>query len=324
LYFIFFFLSGLLAFGILRGARWWQFPAFGLVCGLAFLAKPSLLPFLLVFAAAFALRLGLSIVFHDKTWPPLANLLRISAAGAIFLGMLLPLGFYTLEHYGKPFFNYTKYWMWMDDFKSEAYPFSVSNPGRQELEMLTPEETPSAAWYFRRHTLWAAVVRVTGGAKEVTWRYFFPEPDMVGESFFWRQNGRKWQQPLAHRGVYFLALTGLCLLLAWSARGGVVRRCLEHGNLTCIALTGMAFGFYIVLYGWYFPIGKGDRFMGSLWIPGVFLACWVASRLRRLAPQTWGDAAYLSIHSLILLSLLLQITCISWLFSQGYFLNTRN
>jgi hypothetical protein len=71
-------------------------------------------------------------------------------------------------------------------------------------------------------------------------------------------------------------------------------------------------------------VGKGDRFMGSLWIPAVFLAVWAAFALRRLGGQRWGGAVYLGVHGLTLLSLLLQIACMGWLFGRGVFLETQN
>ncbi|MGA7905040.1 MAG: hypothetical protein WCA06_20605, partial [Terrimicrobiaceae bacterium] len=80
---------------------------------------------------------------------------------------------------------------------------------------------------------------------------------------------------------------------------------------------------YPVLYGWYWPIGRGDRFMGSLWIPCVFALIWTAHLLRR-ANNWFGDAAYLATHTAILLSLLWQAAGMLWRFSEGVFLVTRN
>ena len=81
---------------------------------------------------------------------------------------------------------------------------------------------------------------------------------------------------------------------------------------------------YPVLYGWYWPIGRGDRFMGSLWIPCVFALVWAAPVLRRRADSGLGDAAYLVTHTVILLSLLWQAAGMLWRFSEGIFLVTRN
>ena len=80
----------------------------------------------------------------------------------------------------------------------------------------------------------------------------------------------------------------------------------------------------MLLYGWYWPIGRGDRFMGSLWIPCVFAFTWSAFELRRLVGSRFGDVAYLTIHGVILISLAWQIVGILWRFAAGIYLVTRN
>ncbi|HEY5813517.1 MAG TPA: hypothetical protein VIT23_12795, partial [Terrimicrobiaceae bacterium] len=53
-YYILLFLAIILAWKILRGASFWIYMVFGITCGLAYLAKPSLAPFLIVFSGAIA------------------------------------------------------------------------------------------------------------------------------------------------------------------------------------------------------------------------------------------------------------------------------
>jgi len=324
LYYIFFFLSGLLAFQILRGARWWHFAAFGVVSGLAYLAKASQLPLLLAFGGAFAVRLVLTLWRRDSSWKPLASVIGAAVAGGIFIAMLVPLALYTNEHYGKPLFNYPKLWMWMDDFETEAYPFQVAHPGKWELDAIPPEDLPGPAWYFRRHSPADAALRASSGACEVVLRFFLPEEKLGGPAFFWRESSKHWRQPLAHRGVFLILLAGLSIALAWPVRREVWHRLREPGLLSCTLLVLLATSLYVGLYGWYYPVGKGDRFMGSLWVPAVFLLCWTAFHLRRVDGPRWRDAAYLAMHALVLLFLLLQATCIAWHFSLGHFLSTRN
>lgn len=324
LYYIFFFLSGVLAFRILRGANWKWYGMFGLTTGLAFLAKPSLLPLLLAFAAAFALRLGLALLTRDPAWSLPGTLLKAALAGTIFGLLLVPLARFTTEAFGKPLFSYTKHWMWMDDFETEAYPFQVTHPGRWELEKIPPHDLPGPAWYFRRHTLEDALRRLTAGTIEVVRRFFFPEPKIRTEDFFWRKSARHWHQPLAHRGVYLIALMGLVGVLAWPVRREVGRCLQDPGWAGCAALVVLVAALYTGLYGWYYPVGKGDRFMGSLWIPAVTLTCLAAAGLTKLPGPRWRPTVYLLLHGLILLSLLVQTACMAWHFSQGQFLVTKN
>ena len=114
-------------------------------------------------------------------------------------------------------------------------------------------------------------------------RFFLPEEKLRGQAFFWRWSPKHWRQPLAHRGVYLVLLGVLCAALAWPARQAIGRSLRDPGLLSCALLVLMATGLYIGLYGWYYPVGKGDRFMGSLWVPAVFLLCWTAFGL----PLPW-------------------------------------
>jgi len=324
LYYMFFLCAGVMACRLLRGGTWRHYAVLGVAGALAFLAKPSVLPFVLTFAVAFAVRVVLTLVRRSGDWPLAKNLGGVALAAGIFAVMIFPLGRYSAEVYGRPFFSYTKYWMWMDDFKTEAFPFSASHADRESLAKLTPEETPSLAWYLKRHSAQDAVKREAGCTGEVIWRFFFPEPKQAWRGFFWRMGQKKWQQPLTHRGVYVIGLAALCAGLAWPLRKVVLARVGETGNLVCVGFVLVTVAFYTALYGWYYPIGHGDRFMGSLWMPAVFLLCWLAFSLRRLSARKVADAAYLVVHALVLVMLLVQVANVFWRFSIGWYLETRN
>ena len=324
LYYILSFLAGVLVWRVLRGATIWHYLSFGVVCGLAYLSKPSLLPFLLAFAAAYVLRIFLAMLRGGESWATGKNLLLLALTFALFALMVIPLGRFSHEAFGKPFFNYTNFWMWMDDFETEAWPWQTKYPGGIQLKTLPAEETPSLSWYFHRHSLTDAVKRATSGTGEVVVRFFWPEEKLSGSAFFWRASGKKWSQPLAHRGVYLLALAGLCAGLFWSVRKSAWPRLARSENLAFAAFLFIAAGLYAGLYGWYYPIGRGDRFMGSLWVPAVFLLCWWGFLLRRLSVGKGADISYLAVHLAILISLLLQCAGLFWRFQQGIYLVTRN
>jgi hypothetical protein len=322
LYYILSFLAAVLAWRLLGGGPLWVWAVFGVVCGLAYLSKPSLQPLLIVFGAAFAFRVVLAL--RGSGWNVAANLGGLVLAMGILGVMLVPLALFSASHFGKPLFNYTKYWMWMDDFETEAWPFQDKYPGLAQLRTLPPEETPSLGWYFQRHSTADFSSRLASGMRDVTVRFFFPEPKLKGRAFFWRKDGKKWEQPLAHRGVYVIALATLVLGLAVVARktlDGVVR---NPDVWARAAFVLMVAGIYIGLYGWYWPIGKGDRFMGSLWIPCVFLLIWLAWALRERVTVRGAGAVYLGVQAAILGSLLLQAGGMLWKFQQGIYLVTKN
>jgi hypothetical protein len=324
LYYILFFLAAALGWRILRGASLGAYAIFGFVCGLAYLAKPSLAPFIGIFCLALALRAFLTSRTRNSAWSISRDLAGVAIAMTIFAAMLVPLATFSAAHFGKPLFNYTQYWMWMDDFMTEAWPFQDKYPGKVQLQQLPDAETPSPAWYFRRHGVGDAIKRLSAGTREVVVRFFFPERKLPIASLFWRRAGKKWEQPLAHRGLYLFVLAGLCALLLVGAISQI-RPSLQHpASIACLFYAVLLVTVYSSLYGWYWPIGRGDRFMGSLWLPSVFLLVWAASELRRAAPNRLADSAYLITHGLILFSLILQTAGMFWRFSAGIFLVTRN
>jgi hypothetical protein len=320
LYYVWSFLAMVLSWRLLRGGALWLWAVFGAVCGLAYLSKPSLAPFLIVFCGAFVIR-GL-LALRGGEWRIGRNVTGAALAAVILGLMLMPLAIFSASHFGKPLFNYTKYWMWMDDFETEAQPFQDKYPGGVQLKTLRSEDTPSLGWYFRRHDLKDFCARLIEGMQGVTARFFFPEPKLRARHFFWRTDPKKWEQPLSHRGVYLFLLAALVVGLVALARPVEILRDPDAWARAALVF-GLA-GIYIGLYGWYEPIGKGDRFMGSLWIPCVFLLVWLAWSLRERATSRWAGRAYLAVHAAVLVSLLLQAAAMFWKFQQGIFLVTKN
>jgi hypothetical protein len=324
LYYVLFFLAIVLAWRILQGGSLWLYAAFGIICGLAFLAKPSLLPFLIVFCLAFCLRVFLALWSGDTEWRVPRSLAGMVIAFAIVAVMLLPLALFSEKYFGSPLFNYTKYWMWMDDFMTEAWPFQDRYPGRAQLEQLPEEEKPSPRLYFQKHSLDEALKRLGSGSWQVLARFFFPEGKLRWSALFWRSPEKKWEQPLAHRGFYLMLLGALCALLVAAAGSAFKQLLARPGNIAGLCFAVALGVIYLLLYGWYWPIGRGDRFMGSLWIPSVFALTWFAFELRRRAESPFGDVAYLTVHGVILISLAWQIVGILWRFWAGIYLVTRN
>jgi len=353
LFYVLFFCCTIMAWEILAGATWKIYPLFGITCGFAFLAKPSLLPFLAAFVFAVGVKILATLLMKsppvrdgsvdrkngrssEQKPVPVPRRTRLAGilpdpsqiAGTLFALLafaiiIAPLGFYSQEHFGKPFFNYPQYWMWMDDFKSEAWPWQDKHPGRAQLEAIPPGEWPSLTWYLHRHTPAEAVKRLTDGTTRVFTKFFFPESKRPASSLLWRDPSPKksWEQPLVHRGIYWIALTVLCTSLVLLAGKSLPPITPTHISLAAFLL--ICFLGYASLYGWYWPIGRGDRFMGSLWIPTVFLLIVASAYLRPLGGRS-ADRLYLSAHSAILASLLLQATSLLYLFVQGGSLLTRN
>lgn len=307
---------------VLGRPRAWLLVVLGAACAVAFLAKPSLTPFLGAFMVGGGVR-GVLLAVQRK-WT-VAGWLRVMAglagAGFLFILMTLPLARSGAQYFGKPFFSYTHYWMWMDDFHTEAWPWQDAHPGKAQLEMVA--EFPSAATYFRKHTPAEALARLTSGSREVAWRFLFPEPKVPAKHFLFRPRHKKWEQPILHRGIYLLALAALALGLAfanrdkwpeWTGSAAFWAR-------SAYVLSGIVA--YVLLVGWYWPIGRGDRFLGALWIPLILLAVIQSRNLGRESGRA-GRAVYFSVHGAIALSLSVQLIALATFFARGMALTTRN
>lgn len=323
LYYISFLVTAVCSWRILRAPKVpvWLYVVFGLGLGVAFLSKPSLLPYLAVFFVALSLRTLLSWKSEGMTF--VRRWLGVLGAFALMALMVAPLGLFTKTHFGRAFFNYPQVWMWMDDFEKEAWPWQTKYPSGREMAQLDKKDIPSVSWYFARHTAGDAAKRLWDGVMEVKTRFLYPEKKLSSRAFFWKKEAKNWQQPLAHRGTYLIILTALCLVLAIFGWRQVAPALVRPENLSCAALLFGTFVIYLLLYGWYYPIGKGDRFMGSLWIPSVCFVLWLASKLSTKSDTT-GIRLYFGVQSAVFLSLLLQSASLLWLLTHGVFLTTRN
>ncbi|GAB4172502.1 MAG: hypothetical protein Fur0032_11920 [Terrimicrobiaceae bacterium] len=325
LYYILFFGCCLAGWKILRGAPAWLYPVFGLLCGLAFLAKPSLSPFLAAFACGAASRffLGLLPGFPAPRVTG-GKCLAVLTALAVFAAILTPLGIFSRDHFGKPFFNYPQVWMWMDDFQTEAWPWQDRHPGRTQLEAIPAHEWPSPATFFQRHSMSHAAQRLLAGSTEVATRFLFPEPKLAAKNALWRSSSKKWEQPIAHRGIGILLLAGLCVALGLLSLPQTLTALRDPGLLAALVFAAATLTAYTLLYGWYFPIGRGDRFMGSLWIPLVTALSLLARHLASQGPAICFRAVYFPAHIFLLGWLLMQTTSTSVFLLQGGSLVTRN
>lgn len=325
LYYILFFGCCLAGWKILTGSPPWLFPVFGFLCGLAFLAKPSLSPFLAAFAGAAVFRFLIGCLPGLPAGRiSLPGVLATLTAMAVFAAIVTPLGLFSRDHFGKPFFNYPQVWMWMDDFQTEAWPWQDRHAGRAQLDAVPAHEWPSPATYFQRHSAFHAAQRLLSGTSEVATRFLFPEPKLPAKNALWRSSSKKWEQPLAHRGLGLILLAALCLALALLSPPSTLAALRDPGLLAALAFAAAIVLAYALLYGWYFPIGRGDRFMGSLWIPTVAFFSLSARHLAARSSASGSRMIYFSAHALLLAWLLLQAASTSAFFLTGGAIVTRN
>ncbi len=293
--------SCICGFALLRKNPLWLYGLFGALCGLTWLAKPSNAPLLLVWLCAATLRWVVAVLPSPwgqsvTTWKPPAHLrgmlLALLAGGLV----VAPLGVWSAREYGAPFFNMTKYWMWQDDYGRESVPLLVQHGDARKIRSLPSELVPSAMNYFRTHHPREAFARLADGTWGKLSRFVFPE-----KKFFRRKEKAPHRRLLNYRGLYLLAFASAAGLFAfWSYTASRMRgfpseprtpkemRWLWRPEASETLFVFGSFALYALAYGWYEPIGRGDRFMMTLYTPLLLWFTWLVVSTVRQIPGRFG------------------------------------
>jgi len=302
LYYVFFTLTWIAClFALLRNSLW-IYALVGLFSGLAYLAKGSVQPLLLVFIGVSTLRwfwgwilshwpgkTGTSLWIRRNHWFGLALLLFVH------LMTCGPRLSHAYERFGDPFHSYPGYWMWFDDFE-DCYAWMNQYPNRAALATLPKADRPSFANYAKTHSNQQMLERLTHGVQVKLADLL--APPVTQQS---KKKPKPWKGLLEHRGWYLTGLFTIALgVLAASIGVGkkLPDRALLHPESASVVLFVVgALCAYTLAYGWYTPIGRGDRFMLSLYAPLVLSLLWAAESIlrrarRRKAPRPLFIAYY--------------------------------
>lgn len=284
LYYLFFFLTWICAIKLLLKNDPWRYALLGLVGGLAYLAKTSVEPLLLGWFVVSGLRFGWEglrrgAALEERSWSCRQHLIGLLVFAFAWLAVTGPRYAAAEERWGDARFSYPAAWMWMDDFQ-DGFAWMGKHPNRAALEAIPTEDRPSAGRYFRTHSAAQAKERLAHGTREKVSQFLAPK--LVKPKKDGAFSG--WKVLLERRGLYLGALGALvssAALLVWSRRG----LALPSGAWAVVLFAvGSAVG-YALLYGWYEPIGRGERFMLSLYLPLVFCLVWASERLMDLAAR---------------------------------------
>jgi hypothetical protein len=318
-------------------SRWVWYAGWGGCFGLAYLAKASTGPLLAIYAGATVVlllaRAGWCpgwLVAHgtDGRWSlgrhMAGTLLAVLCAGVV----MAPGAIHKYRLHGDAFFSPAKYWVWCDDWDTEAVPLTPRIQTAEQRASFAPGELPSAANYLRRHEWAHAQERLRRGFGEMSWRFFVPvnkvnralrwgmlkgDPEKVEPDFFWRYL-------LPARGLYlvWLAVVAVVLLaVRWWTTGPPLFR-----SPSAIAVLAFAVAMvlaYLLAFGWYGPIigWRGERFTLMLYLPLLTGLLWSCGALARSATKTWWKYVYAGALSLVLLHAVVQTVL---LVAQPHFL----
>ncbi len=307
LFFIFFLLTWVCCILALKQNSLWSYGLVGAFSGIAYMAKGSVQPLVAVFAGVSTLRWMWGWVM--ARWPGqstslwirrnhLFGLFMMAACHLIAVGPRLA---DSAERFGDPFHSYPAYWMWFDDFDS-GYRWMNEHGTREELAGISPADKPSFSNYSASHTTDQMLDRLTSGTR--TKLLEFLSPGVTPPS----RTQKPWKGVLEKRGIYLGAL--LVILVALGAAVVFATPKTDHPGerlhpeSVAIALFVLvSFIAYALLYGWYTPIGRGDRFMLSLYAPLVLSFVWAGEaflkRARRRKAHRSILIAYEAAHWLL-------------------------
>ena len=158
-YYALFFASFVSCLAILKKNSVWRYAVLGGLTGLAYLAKASVQPLLLVFFGVTALRFVGAVWPRSRhspedarsSWSPSSHFIGLAVLAAVHVTTIAPRLSYSQQVFGSPMHSYPSYWMWMDDFE-QGYAWMDAHNTREELEAMPPAEKPSAKLWMSTHS----------------------------------------------------------------------------------------------------------------------------------------------------------------------------
>jgi hypothetical protein len=297
----------------------WIHAVIGILGGVAYLAKGSVSPLIMVFIGVCSLRAVWEVLSARRRgyvlspanqwhWRHYAmGLVALVGAHLMVIGPRLA---FAHEKYGSAFHSYPAYWMWLDSFggpptiddPKSCYGWMDKHNTKEELTAMLPDERPSLSNYSRTHSRENFINRLWSGTRDKVAEFFWPKQTKVPKQI---DKWSGWRNILEWRGLY-LAWLALMLggLFAANLRSSpkpqhAGHMVFLHGTVAIVLFTLGAFAIYSLSYGWYSPIarGSGDRFMLSLYLPLAFSLIWAAEsvvrRIQRRHGSRWITRGYL-------------------------------
>ncbi len=299
-YFVFLLLTFVACIFALKRNSLWIYGAVGVLSGVAYMAKGSIAPLLAVFIGVSTLRWAWGWILERRPGQPTTLWLRRNhLLGLLILVMchLMTIGprlAFSAERFGSPAHSYPAYWMWFDDFDA-CYQWMNEHGSKESLQNIPPEKKPSFSNYAATHTREQMTDRLISGTKVKLGEFLWP-----GKTAPSREQ-KPWKGVLELRGIYLGALLVILVALVGviffaTPKPSHAGERLHPESITITLFVIGSFAAYALAYGWYTPIGRGDRFMLSLYAPLVLAFVWACEgcvrRARRRKASLWIFAGY--------------------------------
>ncbi len=257
----------------------------GVITGLAYLAKASVLPALVLFIGLYVIQWGYEF-WKNRTAP--AHLKKGLLVGVVFLLLISPFLIYMRIHFGHWFYNVnTTFYIWYDSWDEVRYGTRKYQDVTQYPNM-PADEIPSMRKYLREHTAEDIVYRINSG---------------LIKSF-----DRHTLCPCAYGYAKYIQLYGVFALWACVVFWHTHLKALLKKYWVVVLFCLSYFGAYTLLYAWYVPIAMGHRFMLAMFLPFVFVIGALLTYFHQRQPtvQAFGRSiAWLHLFNLITLAILL-------------------
>lgn len=329
-YYVFFFLTWIACVCTLVNNSLWMYGLIGALSGIAYMAKASVQPLLAVFIFITALRCVWDFFASRKRSFASANvclwqgrnhfvgLVILLLTHFMFIGPRLT---HAYEKFGSMFHSYPAYWAWFDTYGGPStamdtktvYGWMEWHQTKQELQAMSVTEKPSLTNYLRTHSQDQVWNRLRDGTKAVIRDFLWPR-----QTFMSTEVQKPWKGILEWRGVYLVYLGGIFFFLLIAMTFAVPKALhaghtiFRHGTLTIFFFSVTTFVVYALIYGWYVPIFRGDRFLMALYLPMVFSFIWssetIVRRLRRRQCSVWIPRLYFTSQWLLLGALCWRLT----------------
>jgi hypothetical protein len=273
----------------------------GVLIALAWLAKSSTTPFLVLFVIFSVGRLLLNLAFRQNLpwhlrapgWSARRFVVGLVLCAAAYFALISPRLVHAQREWGSPFYSLPSFWFWVDDWETCVRKYADCRKVR--LAELPIEEQPTMIGYFHRHGTTDALLRLEKGATVRLGQLFHPEGK-------WRLSVERKGKPkriiLPHRGLYLIGLGGLTLVVGTFAIAQ--GRLKLVGPITLPVLLGLAtFIFYVLITGWYLPTGPGHRFIMTLYLPLLWMLAQGGEQLRLAAGSRSANSLFLAGHLVI-------------------------
>jgi hypothetical protein len=278
LFYFFFFLCFLLFIQMLRRPSWQLAVITGAVLGLTHLTKASIIPGMVAFGTVYVLQ---ALWKTYRTPTPRSTKMRRLLHSGLYLGLLVVFFLATVfpyihtskRRYGHWFYNVNStFYIWYDSM-SQAQQGTRAAGDRVGWPDLPDEEIPSARKYFSEKSPGEIAYRVIDGLYNSLDIHCLRGSTGTGQA---TTSAYGYCKFVTLNMVFLVFAIVVSRPLVWD----IVRR-----NWALFLFALFFFGGYMLLYSWYVPIARGQRFMLSLFLPFMFSMTLFIEKLAAYTPE---------------------------------------